>query len=488
MNLNPTHRPLPNPASSWMRAAALWLLVLLSPLSAVTASAKSPDLEVARLRFSELQSKLQDIDERHVRLSMEHERLASQIASAKASPRAPLLPGVTNGDLRELLKHAQPIAEDLETLDRELAATRAAIARARQTLRAAIDVEIATARRALASGAPSNQRARFEVLRRLIAERELLQASPTAPAGDLFVEPAVELSEIAHDEGGASSDELRELADEASDREEQLRDHLLRLSAHLETLENRRRLLRAEADSALDEMIFGESERGRRLARTTVAVPTGRADQSGTASGKTAGTSAGAGPANVLDGADSEAGVVTGEGSEAGPQALPPASAGEADSDGHEAPQAASDGDDAADPSFSADNAGERGAGAAYGPDGDGAAEAPGDSQPEPEPGGWEEPLDPASEITPPSVPMLPPAAAAFGPESTFSPAPESNLVEPVVDPELLTGHLDGLSLDTIQGQIRRLNARKHALEKQTEALRERRDGLEKKAREREDE
>jgi hypothetical protein len=229
-----------------LRLLATTLVALVLALGAGTAAAAPVD--DARASAAAARDTLARLDAERAGLAAENERLGAEIAAVKASGRAPLLPGVSTGRLDELLKSARDVAARLEALDRDAAAARTA-------LTAALDVEVVEVRKSLPGLTGAAQKARFEELRTLIAERERLVAASSR---------RVELPAAGSD---ASADELRELADEARDHAESVQSQLATLETRLQELQARRRLFRAAGNFARDEALFGEAERTRRVVR-----------------------------------------------------------------------------------------------------------------------------------------------------------------------------------------------------------------------------
>ena len=243
------------------------LLVLL------TGPALAEPLEGARTRFETAHQRVETLESEQARLRASHEALVAEIGRLKATERA-LLPGIMGGRLDQLLKEAHDLAERLEEQDRRVAdAERQAMAE-RDRLVAALDVALANlnGQLARADGPAAPRREAFEHMKALVGERSRLLAD-LAPAD----RQRVELPPVGD---GASPDELRALADEATDNAERVRSQLGALEGRLQALQLRRRVLRAAAAFERDASLFAEDERTRRLVRSdqpAVSVATPRA-------------------------------------------------------------------------------------------------------------------------------------------------------------------------------------------------------------------
>lgn len=260
--------------------------LLLSLLLAASATAEP--LSDARGVFRQADQSLVAATARQARLRSAHESLMAQIRVRKADPQA-RLPGVGDGTLDALLKQANDLSGQLEAADREIARTRQQVAVRRAALVSAFDRALGVANEQVAQRAGDARRTAFEYMQSLIAERaQLLAATRLSATGQ---QRTVRLPAVAD---GASAEELRELADEASDNVERVRTQLEALESRLSALSTRRTMLRASLAMDDDLALFGEDERNRRIARadrptvasatdgangpTRVGDPTGRAD------------------------------------------------------------------------------------------------------------------------------------------------------------------------------------------------------------------
>jgi hypothetical protein len=268
--------------------------LLLSLLLAASATAEP--LSDARGGFRQADQSLVAATARQARLRSAHESLMSQIRVRKADPQA-RLPGVGDGTLDALLKQANDLSGQLEAADREIARTRQQVAARRAALVSAFDRALGVANAQVAQRTGEARRTAFQYMQSLIAERaQLLAATRRSARGQ---QGTVRLPAVAD---GASAEELRELADEASDNVERVRTQLEALESRLSALSTRRTLLRASLAMDGDLALFGEDERNRRIARAdrpTVASATdgatGRADPTERAGDGSGGEIAGGG-------------------------------------------------------------------------------------------------------------------------------------------------------------------------------------------------
>lgn len=440
------------------------IVVALSLALAVGASAAAgaaPAADAARAAVERAAADVSDIDARRDLLAAEHEALARRIARMKAAGSADILPGVDSGELDALLKTSRARAVALQIEDEALAMATERLAVAHHALRAALDTEIAATRASLPSLDADARAVEFSVLRALLDERQILVRAESAAleARDDSVElPAVDGE--AH-----SPDELREFADEVRDHEEQARRRLAEMTKQLEALRNQRRLLRAAADFARDEALFGESERNRRVVRYAV-----RPVNTGTASATDKGSDTGGESRGAASSSDESptlprdsGGVAATQGED--PPGAPspgPAASNESPADGRSEGGADSDGD-AADGAF--------GAGAADPTvefDDDGVAPAPA----------------PAAH-----VPSEPPVAEVVYDGAGTVPDPTGRLViEQHADLELMTDGIGDLSIESLGERIRLIEAHRVGLEQTVMELENRQRALDERARELEDE
>lgn len=188
-----------------------------------------------------------------------HEQIVRQIQARKSKAIRNVL-GVRDPVLDGLLKQGHDLARTVAEADRAVAAAQARLATERAALLQRLDAALAQTTRAFAQSSGPDKQALFARLQALSVERARLQA-----AGHQTQQPqTVRLPAIAE---GASADELRELADEASDNAERVRKQLAALEQRLSTLTMRRRLLRVERTLDGDLSLFGDDERNRQVAR-----------------------------------------------------------------------------------------------------------------------------------------------------------------------------------------------------------------------------
>lgn len=242
-----------------MRRLLPFVCGLLLSLLAVTAAAEP--LSDARGALRKADQSLVAATARQARLRSTHERLVAQIRERKAGTEA-RLPGVGDGTLDGMLKRANDLSSQLEAADRDIARARQQVAARRAALLAAFDRALGVANQQVAERRGEARRAAFAYMQTLVADRARLVA---AQRPDGVGRPStVRLPAVAD---GASAEELRELADEASDNVERVRSQLDALEARLSALNTRRTMLRASSAMDGDLALFGEDERNRRIAR-----------------------------------------------------------------------------------------------------------------------------------------------------------------------------------------------------------------------------
>lgn len=409
----------------------LYLPLLLALLLSALPVSAAP-IDDARGRHVEAQAAFTQLDGERAALAAQNERLAAEIAAAKEAVRPPLLPG---GQLDGLLKNARDLAMRLEALDRDAAAARARLEAARTALVGLLDGEIDAARRALPGLTGAAQRAEFERLRALAAERDALRTSLAAPGRK------VELPAVA-DAGDASSDELRELADEARDHAETIQARLAALEERLQSLQARRRLVRAAQAFVRDEALFGEGERTRRVVRVDRDA-------------------LGAGAAGPDSARNPDPPVAAVDGRAGGGPAAEPAGASRDDDQAPPPPEAGGGAEFAEGDAPGAEN------------DFDGQASGAGD------------PADPAAVPDEPAAPPEP--VGEIGVAGDLGTLGDSSAGAPLVvdeafDPGLVVGDVDDLSPQALAEHIKRVEAKREALRRTARALEERRRELERRA------
>lgn len=238
----------------------LRLFPLLFALLAQPAAAEP--MAVARARHEAAVAVVEGLAGEQARLRALQEVLAGQIAALKAGDRA-VLPGVTDGALDVLLKEAHEVASRLEAQDRRVAQAERDEAAERARLLAALDAALAAESGEL-SKPDADRRGAFERMKVLVAERGRLLAAAAVESRRVIELPAVQ--------EGTSPDELRALADEATDNAERVQTQLTALEARLQSLQTRRRVLRAAVAFERDAALFAEDERTRRLVRSEQPV------------------------------------------------------------------------------------------------------------------------------------------------------------------------------------------------------------------------
>ena len=191
-------------------------------------------------------------------LDQAHEALAGEIETLKSARGAELVPDVQDGTLDNRLKRAKAMALELADLDRRVAAARTAYAGARSALVTALESEILRLQVSLSEVGREERLARFERLRTLVEERRALPVAPVAKTAPVVL-PAPPDGVVV------SAEELRELVDETRDHAERVQAQLDQITARVDALRERRRLLRAAADFHRDDALFAESERNRRV-------------------------------------------------------------------------------------------------------------------------------------------------------------------------------------------------------------------------------
>lgn len=242
-------------------------------------AALAEPVEQARAAHGRAEAAVRDAATRQARVRAEHETVVRQISARKAAAPA-RLPGVGDGTLDALLKQAHDLASALEAADRAIAAARREVDGRRQALLQAIDAQLGITNQRLANGSDAERRAAFAQMQGLASERARLMA-----AGQAARPETVRLPAVAE---GASADELRELADEASDNVERVRAQLSALEARLSALNARKLMLRAANAFDTDTSLFAEDERNRQLARAErPAVAEAGAVNTPTADGRT---------------------------------------------------------------------------------------------------------------------------------------------------------------------------------------------------------
>lgn len=406
-----------------MRILSLFITLLL------TGSALGAPLDEARVAHAEARADLTRIAAARGELAAAHEQLAAEIEALKTVADNPLLPGVRDPRLDDRLKQARALAEQLGGYDRDAADAEDRVEAARAALVELVDAELTRQRAALAAAPPSERRARFEALGRLVDERQTLARRPSRSA------PTPALPEPP-DDALASPDELRELADETRDHAEQVRERLAMLESRLGALRERQRLVRAAVAFQRDDALFVQDERNRQRGQREEGVAVATATDRPPTRGDTESGGGGGDVAVEAGDAAEDPGAPAGE---------PPA-APEADSDGAA--------DDGAEGAFAGrDNDG----------DGDG---------------------DDFDTAAPPtgSLQDLPPSALPDLPSDVSGGAGATLTIEESFDPSLLD-ELDGLSPDAIARRIRAIERRRQALEDTRRALEARSGALEARAR-----
>jgi hypothetical protein len=458
-----------------MRAATLIAGLLLLASTAWAQDAR-PGLDAGRAALADAEQAVLEARAARDALAATNESLAHQIAEAKSGRDARILKGVPTGALDDLLKEAHAIAEQLEVMEAELRSAESARDGRLRGLLGAVDAAIARERAAYAQSDEGARPARFEALRGLLEERGRLMGQIAEAGG--AVAPGVVEAAAPEEAANASPEELRELADEVRDQQEQLRRRKDAILGRLREMKTHRRMMRAAIDFGRDELLFQDDVRNRlRTSQDPTAVATARPGSvsgggSATSGGGTQAPTAGRGnggdvvadrgeadPADAPTSADADEQA-------APPEAAPGAAAGGADSDGDfagEEPQAGFDDGE--------------GAGAAEPPPPDDAAGGPGDGAGD----GFEDAIEPEP------APGPDPATAIFGGGAGDGGGVVlgggATDLDPVLDPDALVGDLNGMSARELTEQIRAFEEEQEELDEAARSLGARRKELEARAR-----
>jgi len=320
-------------------------------------------------------------------------------------------------------------------------AARIAYAGARSALVTALESEILRLQVSLSEVNRDERLVRFERLRALVEERRTLPAAPVAKSAPVVL-PAPPDGVVV------SAEELQELVDETRDHAERVQAQLDQITARVDALRERRRLLRAAVDFHRDDALFAESERNRRVvtgAREGLPTVQGPVRTASTPEddGSSGRVSPPEGESNDFDGAEAQASPGAPD------EASPPAAEGD---DGRGAP-----GSDAPEPERESDS-------------------QAGGSDPGSEPS-----LGSAVSEAPPSLPAV--ASPHQGGADGLGPGSDRMIrLGDAFDPSTLEGDVDDLSPAGVEQQIRALMARRGVLVEKRTALSSRRKDLERRA------
>lgn len=223
----------------------LWILIAAWMLGSGVAWAG--DLASSRAKLEVAQSEVSKIE---AEISNLEARLQLQVREVEALKRQDAL---VDYALQEALAASRSTAEELSSLTSELRAAQSDQQRSFEALMGAYDEEIVALEGRIFEVSGTEQQAIIGQLERLQREREQVRAEVPSVLSPITVP---ELAEIISDD----PEELMAAADELVASEAEMNDQLQDISARIDALEQRRRVLAYAEDTSDERALFGEED------------------------------------------------------------------------------------------------------------------------------------------------------------------------------------------------------------------------------------